>query len=61
MRAVFEAPTIAGLAEKIRQSPPMAPATIGRRPSHRQQVRQLLEHIEELSGAEIESLLSPPR
>jgi acyl-coenzyme A synthetase/AMP-(fatty) acid ligase/acyl carrier protein len=61
VRAIFEAPTVAGLADKIRTTPKTAkePGIASRR-SQRANAKQLLDRIEELSEAEIESLLSRP-
>ncbi len=60
VRSVFEAPTIAALAEKIQQSAPIGGAgnTITRRKTGPAQARQLLTRIDDLSEAEVESLLS---
>jgi hypothetical protein len=62
VRAVFEAPTIAALAEKISTTPHTAihgPAVPNRR-RQSAQARQLLARLDELSEAEIESLLEVP-
>jgi aspartate racemase len=59
VRDIFETPTIAGLAEKIQRQPsaPIASRNgIGRRTS-RAQAAQLLQQMDKLSDAEVETLL----
>ncbi|HLP75388.1 MAG TPA: amino acid adenylation domain-containing protein [Candidatus Paceibacterota bacterium] len=59
VRAVFEAPTIASLAERIQRTTPAAPAQkISRRRTATAEAHELLARINELSDAEVESLLS---
>ncbi|MGN6554325.1 MAG: non-ribosomal peptide synthetase, partial [Verrucomicrobiota bacterium] len=62
VRAIFEAPTVAELADRIRHAPPAelrARAIVNRR-NQRAEARQLLARIDELSEAEVESLLARP-
>ncbi|HEU5124959.1 MAG TPA: amino acid adenylation domain-containing protein [Verrucomicrobiae bacterium] len=60
VRQVFETPTIAGLAMKLTDAPLIqnANTSIPRRQTARAQARQLLNQLDQLSEAEVESFLS---
>jgi hypothetical protein len=61
VRAIFETPTIAGLAEQINAAPPTASgALIVSRRAQRAEAHRLLTQIDKLSEGEIDSLLSRP-
>ncbi|HEY9509925.1 MAG TPA: amino acid adenylation domain-containing protein, partial [Verrucomicrobiae bacterium] len=60
VRDVFETPTIAGLAMKLTEAPVIqtASTSIPRRQTARAQARQLLNQLDQLSEAEVESFFS---
>ncbi|HYG23944.1 MAG TPA: amino acid adenylation domain-containing protein [Verrucomicrobiae bacterium] len=63
VRTVFEFPTVAGLAEKLRQPAAQTTAAAGIAPRRRarSEAQQLLTRIDQLSDSEIESFLSRPQ
>jgi amino acid adenylation domain-containing protein len=57
VRVVFEAPTIAGMAQAVDERQLAAPAEIAVRPDHPSRAQKLLDRLDKLSDDEVEELL----
>jgi len=57
VRAVFEAPTIAGMARAVTERQLAAPTEIAVRPDQPSRAQKLLERLDEMSDIEVEELL----
>lgn len=58
VRVLFDAPTIAGLAQALERGEPRSTEPV--RNSRRNRIEHALEHLDTLSDAEVEALLRDP-